>query len=193
MHIHGYCGVYWWDSVGRKVRTDCTLQIQRGRRVFEAAVSSLEVARRSRHRLHNDQCFQHLLTVCTHKYRLFGINYSIIWEEFLFLHVVSDRCFPLSLLSWAVCLQSLIWSALQWRSLARWQRCGTAVGIWWAGRQPTSLWWARLNARRCWGIAEGGEELHSAFFMKIWGRPEKPEDPVKATLPHTNQERPVWT
>lgn len=171
MHICTYMvtvGVYWWDSVGPdRPSAD-------RKRPSEAAVSSSEVARRSRHGLHNYQCFQHLLTVCTHKYRLFRSNYSTIWEETLFLHVGSDRFFHSDCPAVCeICVFSL-WAV---------QPCSGEVrpdggvvaprwGIWRVGLEqeggrrasPRVSSAERSEVLRYCG---GGEELHSAFFIKI--------------------------
>lgn len=106
---------------------------------LKAAVSSSEVSRRSRHRLHRHQCFQHL------GYKL----YVHINTDPSGLITASSSFCMLAQTGSSHCgqwFQSLMWRALQWRGPARWQRCGAAVGIWWAGRQLTSLRSAQLNA-----------------------------------------------
>lgn len=126
-------GARCWDRVGRKVRTH--------KEAFESQSSSFII--RSEAALSppppRSPVFStfRLQTVCTHKYRPFRINYSII----LFLHVGADWFVPL----WSVVSVSDVTSPAVARTgqmAALWRHGGGLV----SGTALTSLRSAQLNA-----------------------------------------------
>lgn len=143
---------------------------------LKAAVSSSEVRRRPRHRLNSRQCFQH-------------IGYK------LYVHINTDSPGLITASSsfcmlartgsshWSVVSVSDVMSPAVARTgqmAAPWRRSGGLVSGTAADEPPVSS----TERWRSRGIAEGRGRRgrYSAFFMKIWGRTKKPEDPVRASM-----------